>query len=597
MWLKRTAVASSTVFAAAAVKSSIEEILPNNNFSSPFLLAVLLSAYVDIWAGYLACFLSATIIFSMFGGPTPVYNLLGVALFLAISLMMVSIIRGIKEVTFRKREEEARLCSIMEHVADAIISIDDHGVVKVFNPAAERMFGHSKEDIIGKDVKLLLPIVAHADHEHRMAMLRKAELTKYQYEIVGLRKDGTKFPIEICVSKFNVDGSVQYSSVLRDVSNRKDFEEKLIEENRKKDEENRKKDEFLAQLSHELRTPLSPIRNSLHVLQDPTSPEEYKATLAMIERQVSHMVRLVEDLLDVSRIVQGKISLNEIDIELSKVISSAVERSHPCIAGKNQQFEMVVDPDVIWLHADCDRLAQVISNLLNNASKYTPRRGKITLSAGLENNRAVIRVKDNGLGITADSLPHVFDLFRQDTRTLARSQGGLGVGLTVAKRIVELHQGTIEARSEGENKGSEFIVNLPTYEPVILTDSSLSLNKKKGKKEIILVVDDNVDSAKSTAMVLRGWGHEVHVSYDGVTAIEMAVLIRPSIVVLDIGLPGMNGYEVAKSLRARELGILKIIAATGYGSAKDRALSREAGIDHHLVKPVDLDAFKEILES
>jgi PAS domain S-box-containing protein len=369
-------------------------------------------------------------------------------------------------------------------------------------------------------------------------------------------------------------------------------------------ETDRHKDEFLAMLAHELRNPLAPIRHALHVLKkqghtDPTLEWGH----ALVDRQVTHMARLLDDLLDVARIIQNKIRLKMERCDLNGIITHAVEDCLPLIEERKHHLVLSLPEEPQWVEGDATRLEQVITNLLNNAAKYTEEGGKITLSAMQTGVYALIRVEDTGVGIAPELLAHVFDLFTQADRSLAHSQGGLGLGLTLVRQLVEKHGGSVTAASAGVGQGSSFTVRLPllpTSQPVIestnesMPNTSISLLSDLR----ILVVDDYVDAAESLAMLLQAEGHEVETVHYGLKAIEQAQRFRPQVVLLDIGLPDLDGYEVAKRLRALpETRDTILIALTGYGQAEDRNRSQNAGFDHHLLKPVNFEKLSDLLAS
>ncbi len=376
-------------------------------------------------------------------------------------------------------------------------------------------------------------------------------------------------------------------------------------------EADRRKDEFLAMLGHELRNPLAPLKNAARLLRVRQMTEEQVRWAAeVVDRQVEHLAHMVDDLLDVSRVTRGHITLRKEAVELSAVVERAVEISRPLIESRRHELIEALPDGPVWLDADPVRLAQVIANLLNNAAKYTEERGRIVLSAAREGGDVVLRVKDNGLGIAPDVLPRVFELFTQDHRTLDRSQGGLGIGLTMVKGLVEMHGGGVRAFSEGPGKGSEFVVRLPLLQ---LQSADCRLQNENGagkaapssnpqskisnlQSRKVLIVDDNADSAESLALLLSMRGHEVRTAHDGPAALEAAEAFRPQAVLLDIGLPGMDGYEVARRLRDRPgaEGVL-LVALTGYGQEDDRRRAAEAGFDAHLVKPAEPAAVHRLL--
>ncbi|MCE9604105.1 MAG: response regulator [Planctomycetia bacterium] len=361
-------------------------------------------------------------------------------------------------------------------------------------------------------------------------------------------------------------------------------------------EADRRKDEFLAMLAHELRNPLAPIRNALALLSDLEGQEEMRAELhAIMSRQVDHIVRLVDDLLDVSRIMRGKIELRLESVSLEDVLRRAVETTLPLFDHKRQKVELTFTPEPIHLKADSVRLCQVVSNLLHNASKYSPEGAHVRLFVTREQGGVAIHVRDEGMGIEKVLLPKVFDLFTQSDRSVERAQGGLGIGLTVVRSIVEMHGGTVEAHSEGPDLGSEFIVRLANE---VATTVERREEWKPGPvlPLKVLVVEDNVGSAMTLATMLRKfWKHEVVVAYDGISAVEKAEEFLPQLVLLDIGLPGLSGYEVAKRLRERpRLAPIYLVALTGYGQSEDRRRSLDAGFDDHMVKPVSVKVLEEI---
>jgi signal transduction histidine kinase/CheY-like chemotaxis protein len=365
-------------------------------------------------------------------------------------------------------------------------------------------------------------------------------------------------------------------------------------------EADHRKNEFLAMLAHELRNPLAPIQNAVEVLKrlGHARPELQRAT-QVIERQARHARKLVEDLLDVSRISRGKISLHKEPLELAEVVTQAVEQGRALIDARKHHLTVNLPDEPIRLEADATRLTQVVVNLLNNAAKYTDEGGHICLTVERNGPEAVLRVHDDGIGITPAMLPHVFDLFAQSDRALRKSQGGLGIGLMLVRSLAELHGGAVQAFSDGPGQGSEFVVRLPVngrdqdWQAPIKEGERVSQSPCPGR---ILVVDDNRDSAESLALLLRVSGHEVLTAYDGEEALEAAATFRPEVVLLDIDLPKLDGYEVARRLRQRPgLEGARLIALTGYGLEEDRRRSRAAGFDLHLVKPVAQKMLENVL--
>ena len=358
----------------------------------------------------------------------------------------------------------------------------------------------------------------------------------------------------------------------------------------------RKKDEFLATLAHELRNPLAPIRNGLQVLRLADADGETAVEArSMMERQLNQMVRLVDDLLDVSRITRNKLELRRQRVELAAVIESAVETSRPLIEQAGHAFSVCMPAESVILDADLTRLAQVFSNLLNNSAKYTEPGGNITLAAEVEGRRVVVKVRDTGLGIPPEALPRIFEMFSQVDRNMERSQGGLGIGLTLVRRLIEMHGGSVEAHSEGSGRGTEFRVVLPlasqqSVESKLTPKVEISTSKRR-----ILIVDDNQDAARSLGMILKIMGNETHIAHDGLAAVSAAEQFRPEIILLDIGLPKLNGYEACRQIRAQQWASgMIIVALTGWGQEDDRRRSRDAGFDHHFVKPVEISSLQQL---
>jgi signal transduction histidine kinase/ActR/RegA family two-component response regulator len=413
-------------------------------------------------------------------------------------------------------------------------------------------------------------------------------------EAIVLRPDGsrrwfTPYPTPLHDDEGRVVGGI---NMLVDITERKEVEEALKDADRRKDE-------FLAMLAHELRNPLAPITNAVHLMrrariEDPLLQQ----ASAMIDRQASRLARLVDDLLEVSRITTGRIQLHLERIDLGGVIERALESTRAIIEQHGHALTVAKPSTPVWLYADAARLEQVLVNLLNNAAKYTNDGGRIEVEAHVEGRHATVSVRDTGVGIEPELLPRIFDLFTQAERTLDRSQGGLGIGLCLVQRLVTMHGGAVEARSV-LGQGSEFLVRLPTLQSEQVAHSSMSVDSSSRQTRgslRVLIVDDNVDAAQSLGMLLEASGHEIHLAHGGLDAIEAVRAHRPQVVLLDIGLPQIDGYEAAKRLRAlypREA--ITVVAMTGYGQAADRERSRAAGFDHHLVKPADYAEVERIL--
>jgi signal transduction histidine kinase/ActR/RegA family two-component response regulator len=361
----------------------------------------------------------------------------------------------------------------------------------------------------------------------------------------------------------------------------------------------RRKDEFLATLAHELRNPLAPLMNGLEILRMPgATPAMAERSRDVMERQLRQMVRLVDDLLDVSRITTGKLMVRRSPVQLQQVIRSAVELAEPFIRSRGHTLELELPEAPVWLEADATRLSQVFSNLLNNAAKYTNSGGAIRLAATVSGGRVAVRVIDNGIGLSPAMLGRVFDMFTQVDYSLERSNAGLGVGLTLARRLVELHDGTLEAFSDGPDKGSTFVATLPLAAAGATPPAGRQTEPEAVPERHfrILLADDNVDFSSSLATLLRSLGHELLVAEDGLRALEAAPAFQPDFAFLDIGLPGLNGYALARALRANPAtSDTVLVAVTGWGQERDRQLAQEAGFDHHLVKPVEPAKIREVL--
>jgi PAS domain S-box-containing protein len=504
------------------------------------------------------------------------------------------------DVTERKRAAEARsqLAAIVESSEDAIIGQTLDGVIVSWNPGAERLYGYAAAEVRGQPVSLLFP----PDHPNELpALMEGLRLGKRveQYEVVHVRKDGRRVDVSLSLSPIkDAAGAVTGAAAIgRDVTETRRLQEQLRQRAEQLTQADRRKDEFLAMLSHELRNPLAPLCNALQMvkLSGPADPRVEQARQVM-ERQVQHLVRLVDDLLDVSRITRGKIQLRTEAVELAAVVAQALETGRPLIDARQQELTVSLPPEPLQLEADLTRLAQAVGNLLNNAAKYTEEGGRIWLTVERQHREAVLRVRDTGIGMAPEMLTRAFDLFVQADRSLDRSQGGLGIGLTLVRSLVQMHGGSVQAFSDGPGRGSELVVRLPLARQALPAGPAPKARRGPGPCRRILVVDDNVDSAESLALFLGMAGHEVRTAHDGPAALELARTYQPEVVLLDISMPGMDGYEVARRLR-QEPGLEKVrlVALTGYGQDEDRRRSQEAAINFHLVKPAEPEALQALL--
>jgi PAS domain S-box-containing protein len=494
--------------------------------------------------------------------------------------------------------ERALLNSLLDNAPVGFGFFDhDYRYLRI-NPALAEMNGLSVEEHLGRKLNDVVPALA-AEVFEAFQQVKETGQSVVNQEVRG---ETPRFPGQnrswLCnfYPVSTPDGTLLGTGVLiSDIDERKRMEEAL----RDADE---RKNQFLAMLAHELRNPLAPISNAVQIMrvEGPNGPS-FQWSINVIADQVKHMTRMIDDLLDVSRITRGKVDLQRQTIDLADVVGLAVEASRPLLEDYRHTLTVQLPPNSILLDADPARISQVLSNLLNNAAKYTPEGGEISLVTEESGNDVIIRVRDNGIGITPDLLPKMFDLFVQADQSLSRSRGGLGIGLTVVRSLVEMHDGTVTVQSKGPGHGSEFSIRLPRVDkPAACAppDSSTSLDEPDFDlpRRRILVVDDSLRNAVSLEVLLRALGHEVHTAHDGMAALDLLRELRPDVVLLDIGLPLVDGYEVARLCRQEPaLEHVVLVALTGYGQEEDRLRSREAGFDAHLVKPVNLEELRVLL--
>ncbi|XXS81548.1 GNAT family N-acetyltransferase [Sorangium sp. So ce176] len=505
-----------------------------------------------------------------------------------------------RDLTERKRQEESlrqseeRFRTLVEGVKDyAIFMLDPEGRVSTWNAGAQKIKGYSAEEVIGTHFSRFYPADAIVRGWPEKVLAAARRDGRSEDEGWRVRKDGSMFWASVVVTAIRgPQGELRgFSKITRDLTERKRFEQ--IESNA------RQMEEFVAMLAHELRNPLASISNATIVLTSESKASSEVAWAAgVMERQVGLLARLVDDLLDVSRITRGKIALERKSVDLTDIVKRAVEASRIWIDAREQVLEVRLPEGPLAIEGDLARLTQVVTNLLHNAAKFTPARGAIHVALEADDARATLRVRDNGVGISPRLLPQVFDLFTQGDRSLDRAEGGLGIGLTIVRRLIELHGGTVRALSEGPGRGSEFVVQLPrTARPV--AQPARGAPAEQGADRLrVLVVDDNQDSAESMAMLLQRMGHEAHAVFDGPSALDLATRLKPDLVLLDIGMPGMSGHEVARALRGTPgLAGLSLFAMTGYGQEADRRSTQEAGFDEHLVKPISVDVLRRRVSS
>ncbi|HTF94757.1 MAG TPA: response regulator [Cellvibrio sp.] len=498
--------------------------------------------------------------------------------------------------------KEGRIRLILENAKGyAFIVTDIHGTITEWEGDASTVTGWSADEMIGRSIASIYSdddrAAGYPEIELDLAVRNGVAADKRWH----IRKDHSLFYADgVMVPLKDTAGQVHgFSKIFRDVTSERLANEELRRLAENLAEADRRKTEFLATLAHELRNPLAPIKNGLKILRLGGDINASTAkTREMMERQVNHMVHLVDDLLDISRISGGKIELKKESITIKELITSAVETSIPLIESGQHKLNINIQDDALSLYVDPNRIAQVISNLLNNAAKYTKPGGQIDLVAFVEANEVVLSVEDNGIGIPAKELCNIFEMFNQVERNMGHAQGGLGIGLTLVRQLIELHGGTIQASSM-ENVGSKFTVKVPlTNSGHILSSNKVADVAGNSKALRILVVDDNIDAANSLRALLEFGGHTLFVAHDGYEAIKMVRNHRPHVAFMDIGMPGMDGYEAAAEIRKlSEVSGITLVALTGWGADNDKNRSREAGFNNHLIKPASLEVIDSLLSS
>ena len=503
-------------------------------------------------------------------------------------------------------DSEDRYRTLFDLCPVAVYSCDASGVIEKFNRRAVELWGRepapgdTDERFCGS-FKLFRPDGSFMPHDQcPMAEVVSGKMAQVcDAEVLIERPEGSRVTVVVNIRPLKNEAREVTGAIncFYDITERKHGEEQLREYVAKLADSDRRKSEFLALLAHELRNPLATIRSGLKIMRHTDAPGVDRVT-ALMERQVAHLVGLVDDLLDVNRISRGKIELHRARIELATIVQTAVEPARSLSERMGHELVITLPPEPIWVNVDPLRLAQVVGNLLDNACKFTEKGGCIRLSVELEGEQAVIRIRDNGIGIAADQLPLIFEMFVQADVSIERVASGLGIGLALVKNLVEMHGGTVEAHSAGLGHGSEFVVRLPITAGAPRTLSEgLSVNELANTTvRRILVVDDNRDAAESLEMLLKLAGHETHIAHDGLEAVQTAAQVRPDLILLDIGLPKINGYEAARRIRNQPWGkSVVLVALTGWGQEEDRQKSRESGFDGHMIKPVDPDVLTNLL--
>ncbi len=573
--------------------------------------AVAAAAYYGGWLpallsavfGFLACGL----LFTPLAQATPVQQqVVGFGVYAVTCSVLIILAEATRNAQRIMHAEHERLSTTLASIGDGVITTDADARVIYLNGVAEALTGWTQADAAAQRLEDVFSVINEHTQQRidnpATRALREGAIMGLANHTVLLSKDGRSIPIDDSAAPIRDRSGRVVGCVLifRDVAEKRRADHELAESRANLQAADRRKDEFLATLAHELRNPLAPIRNSLQIMRiagdDKPVVEQAVATM---ERQVDQMVHLVDDLLDVARISRGKIELRRERVELAGIVQQAVELCRPLAENMRHELHVSLPREPLHLQADAVRLSQVLGNLIHNACKYTEPGGRIELVAEPDDGELVVTVKDTGIGIPPEMLPRVFEMFTQVDQTRERAQGGLGIGLTLAKELVEMHGGTIEARSEGRGRGTEVIVRLP-----LITEQQSGRERAPSQPGHaspvwrILVVDDNEDSAESLSMLLRLQGHDSSTAHDGPRAIELAEQIRPELVLLDIGLPRMDGLEVCRRIREQAWGrSMIVVALTGWGQDEDRISSKEAGFDHHLVKPVQFAELTRMIAS
>jgi PAS domain S-box-containing protein len=505
-----------------------------------------------------------------------------------------------RDISERKRVdlERGRLAAIVDSSDDAIVGKTLDGIITSWNGAAEKIFGYLADETIGKSITMIIPPERLSEEDFVLSQVRQGNRL-HHFETVRVRKDGTRIEVSLTVSPIRDPNGkiIGTSKIARDITNRKLVERERAALLREAQEANHAKDAFLAMLGHELRNPLAAIANAVQLLDAVGSSDAADVRArSVLGRQTQHLSRLVDDLLDVGRVLANKVILQLSMLDVGSAVSSHVETLK--ISPRGASHHILCDIDSVWATVDPVRLEQIVTNLVDNACKYSPSGTTIQVSVRREGNDAVISVEDQGMGIAAELLPQIFELFVQGPRGLDRSQGGLGIGLTLVKRLTELHGGNVEARSAGNRKGSHFLVRIPAQDAPIAqpkTDGRGHVNGQAARQRM-LIVEDHEDAREMLRELLIMRGHEVFEASDGAHGLEEALRILPDVAIVDIGLPEIDGYEVARRIRGDRRGdCIFLVALSGYGSAEDRRRAKEAGFDVALTKPVNLQELTQIL--
>jgi PAS domain S-box-containing protein len=574
--------------AAAAVVFAVDLVAPARLHVAAFHVAVVVAAsrlgvrQIVVVAAACTCFCAAALLSPTVGGGGP--DVLGrvlvtTAIWVAAGLLLRS---GAGEAA---RGGERTFRALLEAAPDAMVIVNERGEIVLVNSQTERLFGYDRRELLGHPVEMLIPDALRARHHvHRREYSRepRPRTMGEGLELAALRKDGSTFPVDIALGPLAGEQGPLVSAAIRDVTERKRTERAMRD--------------FLATLGHELRNPMAAISNASRLLRHPhVSPDQARWSLDILEAEGRHMTRLIDDLLDLSRVARNTIELKREVVDFSAVIDRVLHSTRPLVEQRGQTIGVELPREPVRMNADPVRLTQVFSNLVDNAAKYGPAGNRIEVSARREDGMLIVSVRDRGQGISPEALPRLFDMFYRVDRSLEQHESGLGIGLTLVRQLVELHGGEVEAESEGLGRGSTFTVRLPVLndpppERVAVAEAASIVGRR------VLVVDDNRRAADSLATILRLDGHDVETSYDGREALAAVERFRPQVALLDIGMPEVNGYEVARRLRAAKLGV-RLVALTGYGRDDDVQRAREAGFDVHLLKPATLEQLRAAIEA
>jgi PAS domain S-box-containing protein len=582
----------------AVARFALNPLLGHESPLLPFVLVVVAAAYLGGRGPGLLSLVTSVLLAQLFfahlsGSGRQALSWAGhLSLFAIVGALITEGIHRLQHAAAVLRDAELRMRAILDRASAVVFFKDRDGRYLFVNEEFLRIFAMERQAVIGKKESELFPAAIAQDMRAHDARVWESGMHLTAEEMAP-RVDGLRTYVSTKFLLRDAEGApYALCGIATDITAQKNTEEALRQADRRKDI-------FLATLSHELRNPLAPIRHAAQLLRNtPAGSKDAVRAQEIIERQSQHLSRLLDDLLDVSRITRGSVELRKTVVPLSSVIDTALEAVRPLIEARHHAMQLDVAPPAIYVEGDAVRLSQVLANLLTNAAKYTPPGGRISIHARVENGAVVLRVIDNGTGIAPDVLPRIFEMFSQGRTEREHADGGLGIGLALVRGLLELHGGTVEARSDGPGRGSEFIVRVPaaaapvSMEPIATANVSEPVNSSAK----VLIADDNRDAADSLAILLEGDGHDVRKAYDGTDALDTARAFKPNVALLDIGMPGLSGYEVAQRIRAEAWGgEIVLIALTGWGQSQDKARALSAGFDHHVTKPVEPEKLQDLM--